>query len=257
MLSARRSRFLTPISALGALAASALLGACGGTGGASGTAAKSAVVGVAAGDRSCELDRSELAAGTATFAITNTGEQTTEVYVYAPDDGGDYTAVLTEVENIGPGLSRTMEAQLVPGTYEVACKPGQSGEGIRTTLTVQGNGGPGEDGAKSEESAADEAEVAYDREVELETDGTSLTVQSGADLRANAGEKVEFKIENKAPGPITLELKAADGDVVGKVEAIKPGGSGELVAALDEAGQWQLVIERDGYQDIVDPLWVS
>ncbi len=254
MSSARMSTVPTPILVLGALAASALLGACGS--GETRTAAGpdgGTTVQVAASDRGCEVSRSDLPAGTTSFAITNTGEQTTEVYVYAPDDGGDYTRVLSEVENIGPGLARTMEAQLVPGTYEVACKPGQSGEGIRTTLTVT-NDGAGDGG---EESAAREPEVAYDREVDLYTDGTSLSARTGADLAATSGEKIELKVENTAPGPITFELKGPDGDVVGEVESIEPGATGELIAALDQTGQWQLVVERDGHDDIVTSLSVS
>lgn len=250
MSSARTSIVSTPILALSALAATALLSACG-SGGSSSDAGSDAgsSMQVEAGDRSCELDRSDVAAGTATFAITNTGDQTTEVYVYAPGDDGDYTTVVTEVENIGPGISRTMEAQLAPGTYEVACKPGQSGEGIRTPLTVQ------DDGAGDE--SAPESEVAYDREVELTTDGTSLDARDGVDLAATAGEKIEFKLENAASGPVTLELKNPEGDVAGEVEAIETDATGELIAALDETGQWQLIIERDGHDDIVEPLSVS
>lgn len=254
MSSVRPSIFSTPVLALGALAASALLGACG-SGEPSTTAGSDAgsSVQVEAGDRSCELDRSDLAAGTASFAITNTGEETTEVYVYAPADGGDYTTVVTEVENIGPGLSRTMEAQLGPGTYEVACKPGQSGEGIRTTLTVENDGA----GDGSERSAASESEVAYDREIELNTDGTSLSARAGADLAATAGEKIEFKVDNTAPGPITFEVKDPDGNVAGEVESIEPGTTGELVTSLDQPGRWQLIVERDEFDDISEALSVS
>lgn len=249
MLSARRSPLASPLITVGALVASALLGACTGGGGEPGTTAASTVQ-VSASDRSCELDRTDLGAGTASFAITNTGDKTTEVYVYAADGGGNYTTVLAEVENIGPGLSRTMEAQLGPGRYEVACKPGQSGEGIRTRLTVVGNGGDNGGG----ESAAGESEVAYDREIELSTDGTTIT---GEELAATSGEKIEFKVENKAQGPITFELKTPDSDVAGEVESIKPGATGELVAALDETGEWQIVIERDGRESLSQALPVS
>ena len=48
------------------------------------------------------------------------------------------TTVVAEVENIGPGTSRDMTADLAPGTYEIACKPGQTGDGIRAQLTVTG-----------------------------------------------------------------------------------------------------------------------
>lgn len=68
------------------------------------------------------------------FAITNNGIKVTEFYVYGPNN-----RVLGEVENIGPGLKGTMTVDITdPGTYEVACKPGMVGTGIRQQLTVTG-----------------------------------------------------------------------------------------------------------------------
>ena len=43
-----------------------------------------------------------------------------------------------EVENIGPGLSRKLIVELPAGKYQGACKPGTTGKGIRTELTVSG-----------------------------------------------------------------------------------------------------------------------
>jgi iron uptake system component EfeO len=45
--------------------------------------------------------------------------------------------VMTEKENIGPGTSATVAVDLAAGAYEVACKPGMTGDGIRTALTVK------------------------------------------------------------------------------------------------------------------------
>ena len=45
-----------------------------------------------------------------------------------------------EVENIAPGLSRELHVELPAGTYETACKPGMIGDGIRSALTVTGDG---------------------------------------------------------------------------------------------------------------------
>src|SRR5215218_699662 len=126
----RRAALLT----LGALS-SLLLAACGGD---ESNGASSTTVAVAAGDDSCDVERSDLAAGPLTFAVTNEGSSTTEVYVYGEDDG-EYTRVVSEVENIGPGTSRDLEVDLAEGTYEVACKPGQTGDGIRTEITVTGS----------------------------------------------------------------------------------------------------------------------
>lgn len=88
---------------------------------------------VTATDTECTLGSSELAAGTTTLAVTNTGTQVTEVYVYAGEQ------IVAEVENIGPGTSQDLVVELTPGSYEIACKPGMTGDGIRTTVTVTDN----------------------------------------------------------------------------------------------------------------------
>ena len=120
-----------------------LLSACGGdSGGGSGPQ-----VAVTATDTACEVAETELAAGPVTFNVTNDGSQVTEVYVYGEDDG-EFNRIINEVENIGPGTSRDMSVDLSAGTYEVACKPGQTGDGIRQRITVTGEGGsssPGEE----------------------------------------------------------------------------------------------------------------
>lgn len=102
------------------------LTACGGSGTPSGSK-----VAVSAGDTSCAVATTSLPAGTHTLAVTNTGSDTTEVYVYAAGD-----AIAGEVENVAPGTSRDLVVQLRAGDYQVACKPGQKGKGIRTALTV-------------------------------------------------------------------------------------------------------------------------
>jgi iron uptake system component EfeO len=90
-------------------------------------------IAVKAGESSCEVATGSLDAGTHTFAVTNTGTQVTEFYVYAPGD-----RVMGEVENIGPSLTRELTVELPAGDYQTACKPGQVGQGIRGQLTVTG-----------------------------------------------------------------------------------------------------------------------
>ncbi len=46
-----------------------------------------------------------------TFEVTNKGSKVTEVYVYG-EQGGEFTKVISEVENIGPGTSRDMSVDL-------------------------------------------------------------------------------------------------------------------------------------------------
>lgn len=86
---------------------------------------------VTATDTACQVDRTQLDAGIETFAITNKGSQVTELYVYAADN-----RVVTEKENIAPATSYELTVDLPAGEYEVACKPGMTGPGIRTKITV-------------------------------------------------------------------------------------------------------------------------
>src|SRR5256885_3886847 len=88
---------------------------------------------LAAPDTRCAVPKPGLPAGRHTFAVSNKGTKVTEFYVYAAGD-----RVVGEVENITPGLRRTLVVDLAAGTYQVACKPGMVGDGIRTALTVTG-----------------------------------------------------------------------------------------------------------------------
>lgn len=89
---------------------------------------------VTASDTGCALSRAEAPAGKVEFTITNTGTKVNEFYVYANGD-----RVVGEVENIGPGLTRSVLVDLAePGSYETACKPGMVGDGIRSAFTVTG-----------------------------------------------------------------------------------------------------------------------
>ena len=91
-------------------------------------------IAVEATDTACKVAKTELPAGVSTFVITNKGSKVTEFYVYAGE------AVKGEQENIAPGLSRELRVDLKAGAYEAACKPGQTGDGIRVRLTVTGEG---------------------------------------------------------------------------------------------------------------------
>lgn len=96
---------------------------------------------VKAGDTTCGVEKTTFAAGTVGFKVANTGSDVTEVYVYGKQ-GADFSKTMGEAENIGPGTSRVFTVSLTPGRYQVACKPGMSGNGIRTDITVTGSGGP-------------------------------------------------------------------------------------------------------------------
>ena len=89
---------------------------------------------VKAGDNSCEVSATTVDAGRHTFAVTNDASQVNEVYIYAAGD-----RIVGEVESVGPATTRNLIVDLKAGNYQVACKPGMVGTGIRTALTVLGS----------------------------------------------------------------------------------------------------------------------
>jgi iron uptake system component EfeO len=122
--------------------------------------AGSSSIAVASGDSSCEVAKASLPAGRHTFEVSNDASQVTEVYVYAPGD-----RIMGEVENVGPATKRNLIVDLPAGDYEVACKPGMVGNGIRTALAVSGEA----PAAQSLDEQLRTAVDAYRRYVRTET----------------------------------------------------------------------------------------
>lgn len=114
-----------------ALSAALLLAACSSSSATSGAAAGKTVA-VQAADASCTLSTTEVPAGTTTFSVQNTGSSMNEFYLY--DAAG--ATIVTELENIGPGITKEVVAQLGSGTYTTSCRPNGTGEGIRAKFTV-------------------------------------------------------------------------------------------------------------------------
>jgi len=130
-----------------------------GCGGSTPAASGPGTIEVHASDTECKVARVEAPAGVTTFAVSNRGTKVTEFYVYATGD-----RVMGEVENIGPGLSRELRVELPAGTYQTACKPGMSGQGIRAAFTVTGSAAPLSGQAKLAEATA-----SYQRYVKSQT----------------------------------------------------------------------------------------
>ncbi|MGW2023251.1 iron uptake system protein EfeO [Streptomyces decoyicus] len=126
---------------------------------------------VTATDSSCELSAKEFPAGHVRFAVQNKGSKVTEVYVYAPGD-----RIVTERENIGPGTSAEITAEVKAGSYEVACKPGMKGKGIRQKVTASGKGATAKRDPK-----LDAAVAAYRTYVQEQADKTLPAAQKFAD----------------------------------------------------------------------------
>jgi iron uptake system component EfeO len=109
----------------------------------------------------CDLSAVEAPAGKLTFSVENTGSDVTEFYLLASDG----LRIVSEVENIGPGLTRDLTVVTPEGGYITACKPGMVGDGIRADFTA----------------------TASDEEVEVSADDAALVDQA----LANYGAYVE------------------------------------------------------------------
>ena len=107
----------------------------------------------------CEVATTTAPSGTIAFSVTNGGDEVTEFYLLAEDG----LRVISEIENVGPGLTRDLVVQVGPGSYVTACKPGMVGDGIQSAFTVTDSGAPvGATGTVGEQLKAAEASyVAY------------------------------------------------------------------------------------------------
>jgi len=113
--------------AIGLLALVPGLAACGSSD--EGSSDTTGAVDVVSTNDACTPARTTFAPGKVKLAIKNDGSSATELYVYEDDK------VLTEVENVGPGTSRSLTADLKAGkAYRLSCKPG--GNEIKVPLTV-------------------------------------------------------------------------------------------------------------------------
>jgi iron uptake system component EfeO len=198
-------------------------------------AGKDGRIAVTASDTECRVARAESGAGSVTFAVSNKGTKVTEFYLYAAGD-----RVMGEVENIAPGVSRDLIVELPAGSYETACKPGQSGKGIRAGFKVTGDAKPLPDAAKLTEATA-----SYQRYVASQS--TALIEKTAEFVDAvKAGDAAKAR----ALYPVARTYW----------ERIEPVAEifGDLDPAIDgredavEAGQ-----EFTGYHRLEKDLWVA
>jgi uncharacterized cupredoxin-like copper-binding protein len=215
------------LPAFAAVALCLALTGCGNDDKDTGTAATKQKVTVKAGDTTCDLSEKEFKAGEIELEVENTGKDVTEVYVYGKGSDGDFDKIVGEVENIAPGTEREFEVNVGGGEYEVACKPGQKGDGIRTEIEVEGE--------------ASDVEAAYDREVEVEA--TDFAFEGLDSVAAKAGEKIEFKLENKGKAPHNLVFFDSTGKEIGEVDTVQPGEEGEAIVEFETAGTYSYKCE--------------
>jgi len=101
-----------------------------------GTSGAPGVLSVSSTADACDVSAATAPSGTITFQVKNDGSDVTEFYLL----GEDGLRVISEVENVGPGISRDLVVQARPGKYFTACKPGMVGDGIRAAFTVTDSG---------------------------------------------------------------------------------------------------------------------
>ena len=176
-----------------------------------------ATVAVTGTDDGCELARDELDAGAIAFEFTNEADDVNELYVLRAD--GD---VVSEVENVTTGTTRTLTVDLAAGEYEVRCKPGQTGDGFATPFEVSGDGG--------EAAPTPEREIAFDA-VEFTYPGLELE-------GITAGQTIRFEMTNEGTQQHEFEVIDPDGAAVGEVAAMDPGAEGGATITFDEPGEY-------------------
>ncbi|MBZ4019550.1 iron uptake system protein EfeO [Streptomyces purpurogeneiscleroticus] len=198
-----------------------------------GDAGKAGAVQVTASDDACEVSKKELPAGHVQLAVENKGSKVTEVYVYAPGD-----RIVTERENIGPGTRAAITAEVKAGSYEIACKPGMKGDGIRQKITVSGKGAAVKRNPKLDAAVAD-----YRKYVQQQADETlpkakefAEAVKSG-DLEAAKKAYAPSRIGWERTEPVAESF----GDIDPKVDVREDG--------LEDGQKWT------GWHKLEQSLW--
>ncbi|MFF4208139.1 iron uptake system protein EfeO [Streptomyces sp. NPDC001796] len=173
---------------------------------------------VTATDSKCEVSRKEFPAGHVEVAVENKGAKVTEVYLLFPDD-----RIVAERENIGPGTKQTVTAEVKAGDYQIACKPGMTGKGIRQTVTATGGGS-----AAKRDPRLDKAVAAYRAYAQAQADETLPKVKVFTDA-VKAGD---LEAAKKAYAPSRLGWERTEpvaesfGDIDPKVDVREDGLEG-------------------------------
>ncbi|MFJ6750650.1 MULTISPECIES: iron uptake system protein EfeO [unclassified Streptomyces] len=188
---------------------------------------------VTATDTGCEVSTKEFPAGHARFAVQNKGSKVTEVYVYAPGD-----RIVTERENIGPGTKAEITAEIKAGHYEIACKPGMKGDGIRQKVTASGKGADAK-----RDPRLDAAVAAYRKYVQQQADQTLPRTQKFADAVKDGDVEAAKKTYalSRVGWERTEPVAESFGDIDPKVDVREDG--------LEDGQKWT------GWHKLEKSLW--
>ncbi|EFF90710.1 lipoprotein [Streptomyces sp. e14] len=188
---------------------------------------------VTAADSTCETSAKTVPAGQVTLKIENKGSKATEVEIVFPDD-----RIVSEKENIGPGTKYTLTAEIKAGSYEIACRPGMKGHGVRQKLTVTGA-----NAAAKRDPALDQAVAQYRQYAQDQADETVPLAQKFADA-IKAGD-LEAAKKAYAPSRIGWErtepVAESFGDIDPKTDTRADG--------LEQGQKWT------GWHRLEKALW--
>lgn len=192
--------------------------------------ATTATLRVAAADTSCSVDRAEIPTGTIEVAVTNHGTIITEVYLYAAHD-----RAVGEVENVEPGATAVFTVVAGAGGYEVACKPGQLGDGIRTPVRIVGEPDVSNDAPVDDAAARGVSSFAFEMHVTGDRFAPEL-----ADLVVVRGQTITFRLHNEAGTTRGFAVLGPDGASLGAAEAA-PGESATVRVTFAVTGTYTAV----------------
>ncbi|MER5500362.1 MULTISPECIES: iron uptake system protein EfeO [unclassified Streptomyces] len=187
---------------------------------------------VVAKDDACEVSKKELPAGHIELAVENKGSKVTEVYILFPDD-----RIVAERENIGPGTKANITAEIKAGSYEIACKPGMKGHGIRQKLKVTGGT------AVKRSPEMDKAVAEYRTYVQAQADETLPKAKKFTDAVAAGDIETAKKLyaDSRLGWERTEPVAESFGDIDPKVDIREDG--------LEDGQKWT------GWHRLEKALW--
>ncbi|MFJ9380003.1 iron uptake system protein EfeO [Streptomyces sp. NPDC101455] len=188
---------------------------------------------VTAADSKCTTSSKSIPAGQVTLKIENTGSKATEVEILFPDD-----RIVSEKENIGPGTKYTLTAEVKAGSYEIACRPGMKGHGVRQKLTVTGGS------VAKRDPKLDAAVAAYREYAQEQADATIPKVETFAnaikagDLTAAKNAYAPSRVGWEATEPIAESFGDIDPKTDTRADGLEKGQKWTGWHALEKA-LWQ------------------
>jgi iron uptake system component EfeO len=173
---------------------------------------------VTAADSTCKTSSKSVPAGQVTLKIENKGSKATEVEILFPDD-----RIVSEKENIGPGTKYTLTAEVKAGSYEIACRPGMKGLGVRQKLTVTGGK------VAKRDPRLDKAVAAYREYAQEQADATLPKVKVFAqavkdgDIEAAKKEFADSRLGWERTEPVAESFGDIDPKVDTRADGLEDG----------------------------------